>query len=262
MRAQGINEWNNWQPTQIDQMTNEQGANHHILDLEDWLVVRNCETLRGKVIKFGQSIKYAGKQVVTETLGLVFTRWGDHNDVGKLRLGDAGIDRYIITKQYNGDRCVSILSSYRKQLHRYALTESTEMIATKNLQPGIPFNKYITNAKTSNFHGLFIDMIAGALEEVREDNVLTTSDAEIAKTKSVAINMKYLEMDSFPHFTKKLMDLLKANGGKIRTSKIEGFTREEFQVFCEELEKSTVIKINGSTIEKKILPIIGLSFNC
>lgn len=263
MRAQGTNEWDNWSPTEFDETTNEQGANYQILDLGDWSVVRNCTKLRGKVIKFGQSIKYAGKQNVPETLQTftrfkVFTRWATHNDVYQLRIGDVGIDRYIITKQYNGDRFVGILSSYRKQMHRYALTESiqilqmskTEMIAPKNLAPGIPFTKYISNAKTSNFHGLFIDMIAEALEEVREDDVPITTDAEIAKTRSIAVQMGYLEMNSFSLFTKKLLDLLRENDGKIRTSKIEGFTHEEFQVFREELEKMTVIKINGSTIEK------------
>lgn len=251
MRLQGDQEWKNFDWTGLE---SGDGMNYQIIDLEDWVVVKLCKTIRGKVIKFAQSLKYVGKQALSQTASA--NRLAKHNDVMALRLGDYGIDRYIISRHLRGLRTVGIQTSYHQATHVYAFIEAlqimqlqkTPMIAAKNIKPGDSIASYVRNPRTSKFHGIFIDMLAEALETVIEDGIYITTDAEIAKTKATALNMQYADMDTFLRFSCDLVTLLREHNRTMDLIKLDGFTHEEFKVFCGYMVAQTIIEVNGETI--------------
>lgn len=251
MRASGDQEWNKFEWTGLN---SGDGMNYQIVDYEDWIIVTKCTTLRGKVIKFGQSLKYVGKQSLSQNS--TGARMAQHNDVMYLRVGDYGIDRYIIARQLHDRKAVGIQTCYHQATHLYTFIEAlqimqiqkTPMVATKNLKPGDSIASYVKNLRTSKFHAIFIDMLAEALDTFQEGGIYITTDADIEKTKSVALNMKYTDIDTFLRFSHDLLALLRKNGRTMNVTKIDGFTHDEFNVFCRYMVAQTTIELSGENI--------------
>lgn len=102
MKIEGENEIKNWKETAYALQKSENGWNYYLLMESDWLIVNECETPAGKVVKFCQSIKNAGKQNKTQGKNMLTSRFRDHNDICYMRIGDHGIDRYLAMERAKG----------------------------------------------------------------------------------------------------------------------------------------------------------------